>query len=145
MEGPRADESWLAGMRLPDQQATPTWVSWKRLLDTAMCLEAHGLPMYPGMDDSMYFTIDREATAMVAHVLGPICNRDNEEYGCRQTLQLSIGQLTYTLARQLRAAVGCGSEGKGSGGACTGPASRLHLYSGHDSTLFPLLSVLDNP
>ena len=46
-------------LRLPEHD-NHGWISWKRLLDTAMCLEVHNMTLFPGLTDASYGMIDRE-------------------------------------------------------------------------------------
>ncbi|KAG2441534.1 hypothetical protein HXX76_003155 [Chlamydomonas incerta] len=114
-----------------------------------------------GLTPDLYSVVDWQATRRVAAVLGPPCNGTGL---CQQLLQLGIGLLLRELVDGLRlaaaaaearlaaAAAGQPLPAQGLPGAAPGavaavgvpPVALLDLYSGHDSTLMPLLAALGN-
>eukprot|EP00195_Chlamydomonas_chlamydogama_P017114 CAMPEP_0202896474 /NCGR_PEP_ID=MMETSP1392-20130828/5471_1 /ASSEMBLY_ACC=CAM_ASM_000868 /TAXON_ID=225041 /ORGANISM="Chlamydomonas chlamydogama, Strain SAG 11-48b" /LENGTH=444 /DNA_ID=CAMNT_0049581845 /DNA_START=76 /DNA_END=1407 /DNA_ORIENTATION=+ len=130
-------------MKLPAQDSSG-WVSWKRLLDAIMCLEAHNQTLPRGLSNMLYRTIDKEATTRVSAVLGPHCKGSGP---CQQLLQLSTGMWLGELSARLNASSACSSlPGDAGVPACAdmkGP--RVYLHSAHDSTLMPLMAVLGFP
>ena len=80
-----------------------------------------------------------QATSRIAHVLGPRC--PNGTGACQHTLQLSLGPLIQVLDARLRSAASCPTPAPGGTAAATAACgARLQVFSGHDSTLLPLMA-----
>uniref|UniRef100_A0A7S0RVV4 Acid phosphatase n=1 Tax=Chlamydomonas leiostraca TaxID=1034604 RepID=A0A7S0RVV4_9CHLO len=143
-EGRDAAQSVRMFLKLPEHDSH-SWVSWKRLLDAIMCLEANGLPTYDGMNEVMAGVINREATQRVQTVIGPSCPPEAVPSGsqlCHGLIQLGIGPLVGALGAQVTAAAKCAEQGWGGDCAST---PRLALYSGHDTSLLPLSAAFGVP
>jgi len=132
-------------MKLPAHENTG-YISYKRLLDAIMCMEAHNKTLYSGLTDTLYRTIDNEATTRVAQVLGPSCPKATGD--CQQLLQLLVGPLlSHIASNMLQAADACDRCDlfKQDGTSGEPRYAPLRLYSTHDSTLLSLLAVLGRP
>ena len=165
-EGNR-DSAMTIKMHIPELVRGSNWITWKKLLDAIMSMEAHNLtlPSSSPPDSSgdkggggwriseslsdedavrVYLTIDKEATLRVSGVLGPACNeitsatmKQGVVLECQQLMKLSAGIMMAKLKGILSNLTGGLGLAEGTAG---GP--KLHLYSAYDSTLFPLLSAL---
>ncbi|GFR44810.1 hypothetical protein Agub_g6146 [Astrephomene gubernaculifera] len=118
--------------------------------DVLTSLAAHGKPLPPGFHGHrrLLEAVDRLATLEFATEIAPSLTAPLTLAHGRSVLRLSMGRLLHTLMDNMRgaAAAGAGTAGAaaegagGVGGAVGSP--RMYLYSGHDSTIMPLLAAL---
>ena len=76
-----------------------------------------------------------QATYRVSSVLGPHCWNASDP--CRRLLQLIAGRLLHDIQGALEGAAMCDGEVDVK---CPAAASRLRIYSAHDSTLMTLMA-----
>lgn len=103
-------------------------VSFVELHDAMTSMQTHGKEVPPGMrDEQLLRDIDRLATARFMHVIAPHPDTGKTH----EVLRLGMGVLMEMMVRRMEAAA-AGEAGD----------TRMFLYSGHDSSLMPLLAAL---
>eukprot|EP00884_Botryococcus_braunii_P023598 jgi/Botrbrau1/9922/Bobra.0012s0021.1 len=93
------------------------------LFDALTCLAAHGKPLPAGVTPDLMAEVNREATRRMASLVAPVKGPHEE------ALRLSMGLLFEQIIRKMEAAK-------------TNDRPLLVLYSGHDTTIMPLLATL---
>lgn len=116
------------------------WI-WCDVHDVLTSLTAHGKPLPAGVAEQprLLQAIDRLATKELAAYVAPSVK---DQHG-RAVLRLSMGRLLHMLLANMREAAAAASEQQGQQQGAQGqPPPLLRLYSGHDSTIMPLLAAL---
>ncbi|KAG2486402.1 hypothetical protein HYH03_014979 [Edaphochlamys debaryana] len=135
------DQPWVAselqrllGLDAATLDSKP-WI-YTDVHDVLTSLAAHGKPLPPGFEGQtrLIAAINRLATLEFAAEVAPSVRGGAAG---RTALRLSMGRLLGLVTGNMRGAAGAGSrEGEAKG------RPHLYLYSGHDSTIMPLLSAL---
>ncbi|GBF94338.1 hypothetical protein Rsub_06960 [Raphidocelis subcapitata] len=132
-----------AALGLPAGFWARRW-SWAELHDAITSLSAHGKGLPAGLTDGMRREVDLLATRQFAAYCAPSLD---DESG-HAILRLSMSPLFDILLHNMRGVAGGGSNGgdgdrDGGGGGDAGRAQpKAFFYSGHDSTLLPILLAL---
>lgn len=96
------------------------------LHDALTTLAAHGKHIPEGFDEDLLLTIDQEAAKRMTALVAPQAHIE----GSQKLMQLSMGRLFSMLVDHMDATV----QGEAQ--------PRMLLYSGHDTTIMPLLQTL---
>ncbi|KAK9829707.1 hypothetical protein WJX72_007452 [[Myrmecia] bisecta] len=104
-------------------------VRFTDLHDAMTTLAFHGKPLPKGMTPDLLAATEAEATKRMAALVAPFRNTSDEQ----QLLRLSMGQLLQLIMERLDDA------------ANGGPEAKMYMYSGHDTTIMPLVVALGVP
>lgn len=124
-----AAESAVLAARVRDALGLPLdhAVDFVGLHDVLSCAEFHGKALPPGVTPALLEEINRKATELVRHKVAPTA----DDGAHHEILQLGIG----VLVEMVMAAMEVSHQGGAS-------EPKLRLWSGHDTTLFPMLAAL---
>ncbi|GLI65308.1 hypothetical protein VaNZ11_008850 [Volvox africanus] len=135
-------------------------ILWPKLYDHLAAMIADGAPMPVGATREVLDIIWAQAERHEAGIIAPsvdLCaslgpgDTDGDSARrrrCHEVLRLGIGMLVRRLLDNLEAHVAAhtrSSEAMAAAATATAPLSQLYLFSGHDSSLMPLLAVLGQP
>ncbi|KAK9824986.1 hypothetical protein WJX81_003696 [Elliptochloris bilobata] len=104
-------------------------VSMMEVHDALTALEHHGLGLPEGADAALKAEVEAEAARRITSLVAPAAGAASRE----DILRLSMGRLFEQIVARMDAAAGRVSAA---------PQPRLALYSGHDTTIMPLLVTL---
>ncbi|KAK9915420.1 hypothetical protein WJX75_008934 [Coccomyxa subellipsoidea] len=122
-EGIRAlEQSVQSALGLPGNHR----VHFTDLHDAMTSMRFHGKALPPGMSEELLLAVNREATRRMTALVAP---QASEQHG-PEMLRLSMGNLFEQIVGRMAAAAG---------GADPCP---LFMYSGHDTTIMPILATL---
>lgn len=120
-------------------------VVWSQLHDTLAAMRVVKKKV-KGLTEEIWATVVRRATYHESAIIAPC---DHDMAICKTSLQLSLGRLADALLVNMAAAAKCAgppllpSKSSSSRKPCGVPP--LMLYSGHDSTIIPLMAMLGHP
>ncbi|GAX81189.1 hypothetical protein CEUSTIGMA_g8622.t1 [Chlamydomonas eustigma] len=103
--------------------------------DSMTSMKAHGKKIPEEMTEKLIRVVDRLATREFGSFVAPSLK---DEHG-HQVIKLSMGVLLHTLVSNMEIASSKKSSGEKNEAE---PTPSLYLYSGHDSTVMPLLTSL---
>ncbi|CAL8468369.1 g7909 [Coccomyxa elongata] len=116
------ERSVQSAMGLPEDHR----VHFTDLHDALTSMRFHGKPLPQGMSEDLLLAINHEATRRMTSLVAP---QASEQHG-PEMLRLSMGPLFEQIVGRMAAAAN---------GANTSP---LFMYSGHDTTIMPILATL---
>lgn len=101
-------------------------VAFLDLHDAMTVIKSHGKPLPKGMTDELLLEINKEAAKRMLALVAPGVELSHRE----ELLKLSMGRLFDTVVQRMRQVSSGQSKDK------------LYCYSGHDTTVMPLLATL---
>lgn len=105
-------------------------VAFVELHDALTTLKFHGKPLPGSFDDQLLIDIEKEATQRMLGMIAPPLPEGGTSVDRGGLLRLGVGRLTAEVMRHLDEA----SSGN--------QKHQMYLYSGHDTTIMPLLRAL---
>ena len=132
-------------------------INWIRLYDSIVAMEAEGKGWPDGLTSSLLSEISSQALRHEAQVVNPVPGdgvTGKDDAGHRlseQVVRLSIGPLIHRIISSMRSRASSARLARGGAkvnrkmGIQEGPGAKMIVFSGHDSTLSPLLVALGRP